>query len=886
MTSATHPSAKTYPPLIRHRMITRERARHRGGDAIGRLPLICVNAPAGSGKTSVMAEWFRSMAEGETVPIWVSLDANDTAPHRFFALVLDTVRRAIPGCGEEACTLLRQQPDIAVETVLVSFLNDLVGRERGIAVFLDDYHLAEEPGINAGIDFLLKYLPLGSSLILGSRRTPGIALARLRARGEVAEVGWEQLRFELGEVADYLSGLSSERLSETELAFVHDLTEGWAAGLQMAGLAMNAGASLRDTVSAADGGCAAMRDFLLNEVFLRQPSELREFLLSICGLDRFNMSLCDAVAERSDSGRMLETLKRRNLFIFDLDSGGHWQRFHHLFSAFLRTRQESEYPGRSADIFRRASEWYARHGMIREAFDHSVDGGMMERAAELLADEGRHMFRRGEFRELNCCVRRLPAEVVHAEPRLCALHAWALAYLGRFDQAKERLAAARKAQAHSNVIGADLLAAELRVLGALLSVIQNDEPQPDAVDEETVQRLGGYDETLKAFAAVMLGYTRRAAGDLPDALAWFRAAAAAGADAESPFVCQLAHFNVGNVLLALGRVQESERHLRDALTIAEDKGWRTALPTIFVRVQLGVTLCERGAFADALAELDEAIRRLEASEAFGFLGVALVERGRTLLAAGWPGVADDLTRARLIARTHNVTRVRLRSDLLEITLLINCGRAEEAAALWERVRQEWVSSAGEYVSERDEVLRAVSARVLLALSHFDEAELMAASGRVSAERCGRRRNRIEFLCQEAAAREGSGRRDEAASLLDAALTEAEPDHIMRPFLSTGGQLLPVLRRCSRRHGLLAQDLQTRLVAAETPSVGRPTQGFHLRETQILHLLALGMRNREIAGRLRISDQTVKWYLKSLFQKLDARTRTEAIAVGRQRGLLD
>ena len=297
------------------------------------LTLVC--APAGFGKTSLLGDWARHARR----PVaWLSLDAGDDDPVRFWRYVVAALDRAGIDVGERVAPLLRGPQPASLETVVTALINELVARSEEVTLLLDDYQLIQAPPIHASLTLLLDRAPPMLRLVLASRADPPLPLARLRARGQLAELREHDLRFTMEETAALLRETSGLQLPASSLAAVASRTEGWVAGLQLAVLSLDGHPDPAGFVATFSGSDRYVLDYLAEEVLDRQPAPLRDVLLETSVLERLSGPLCDAVRARADSQRLLEQAERANLFLVPLDGQRRWWRYHHLFADLLRAR--------------------------------------------------------------------------------------------------------------------------------------------------------------------------------------------------------------------------------------------------------------------------------------------------------------------------------------------------------------------------------------------------------------------------------------------------------------------------------------------------------------------------------------------------------------------
>lgn len=894
-------ATKLRPPSVGVRHMPRPRlsADLANNDSY-RLALVA--APAGFGKTSVLSEWYLALRKRNVATAWLSLDGFDNEPRRFLSHLVSAIQAARPEIGREALELLTANPDVLIEDVATSLVHDFGGADSRIVIFLDDCHEIRDRTIHAVVDFLLRYVPANIQFVIGTRRVPPLSVERLRIRGEMLEIGWEDLRFNLDETRNYLKEVCRLQLSEGQIHALCDRTEGWITGLQLASMTFAGAADADRFVTGITGAQRKIADYLLEGVFLRQTAGARDFLMKTAILDRMTASLCDLVTGRRDSRHLIETLERSNLFIFALDDQRTWYRYHHLFSEFLRNRLRTEHPEEIAGLHDRASEWFERNGSPAEAVRYAISGNRFNRAARLLETAGRELFRRGDFKELRRWIDALPERTIRRSPVLCALHAWALAYLGEFDGARLRVACAEATvgrpagSARSDPSPAPVpVKAELQVLRAVIGIIQTDEPDVSGLHTGIVSLFPREESALRGYAYITLGFASRVGGYLSLALQHFREALVVSDDANSSLVNLNARLNIGIVNYLMGRANDAEESFRKSLDVARERLWLRSIGAAFLRYGLALVLHEKNRLGEALEELSEAIAFLEASDSFGFLGMALVERARTQLALGRSELAAaDLAHARQVARKHHVERVSFRADLLETRMAILANDPVKAVEFLDAARSAFGGEDFDdwhFFPEKYEYFLMEQIRVLAVQGQFGEAVKLAGKGLQSAGLAGRGRNVIEFLVLQALAWGRLSGTEKALAGLEQAMSLALGEGIVRPFVNAGREIIPLLRQLRNKDrfrssvpGILAAlEDHGDPVAGETVA-GQAHEPFHPREVQILKLVSEGLRNREIGKRLFLSEETVKWYLKGLFCKLHVNTRTEAIAKARKLGL--
>jgi LuxR family maltose regulon positive regulatory protein len=374
-------ATKLHLPSARREAVPRSRLIERLQTGIDRgLVLVC--APAGYGKTALLAQWIDHIGFPAA---WLSLDASDNDPIRFWRHAVAALDGIRTGIAEHVRPLLGASAPGALEGLVTVLINELAGTADDALLVLDDYHVIDAPAVHESVAFLLEHPPPGLHVTVASRSDPPLPLARMRARGELTEVRAADLRFTTAEAAALLHAAlgPARELSETAVAALVTRTEGWAAGLQLAALSLRGQPDPAEFIAAFTGSHRHVLDYLTEEVLERETEQTRTFLLATSVLERLSAELCNAVTGRDDSQALLEYLDRSNLFLIPLDEVRGWWRYHHLFADLLRARLQRR-PGRAHQLHRLAATWYEQHGLPDDAIHHTLAAGDAVRAARLI----------------------------------------------------------------------------------------------------------------------------------------------------------------------------------------------------------------------------------------------------------------------------------------------------------------------------------------------------------------------------------------------------------------------------------------------------------------------------------------------------------------------
>jgi LuxR family transcriptional regulator, maltose regulon positive regulatory protein len=406
---------KLWPPVLRPVLVPRERplAILRSGE---RCTLTLVDAPAGSGKTTALAQWLAADADRLSA-CWFSVDPSDNDPTRFWTYAITAVREALPAFGEASLAALRGGADIAT-FVLPPAINELAAADPRLALVVDDYHLIRNPAIHGQVEQLLDHLPEGVQVVISTRADPPLPLSRWRGRGRLAELRAADLRFSGAEASALMERMQLD-VPADDVERLVERTEGWAAGLSLAGLSMSGRDDTSDFVRDFAGTDRHVLDYLGSEVLAGLAAEAQRFLVQCSVLPRLSGPLCDAVLERRGSGRLLQELEHSNAFVVPLGGTREWYRLHHLFGEVLQSELRTEHPGLVPLLHRRASRWFAEEGMTFEAIEHAVESGDAGLVADLLGPVSLAYLGGGQVDTVRSWLNRLGEESVAADARLC-----------------------------------------------------------------------------------------------------------------------------------------------------------------------------------------------------------------------------------------------------------------------------------------------------------------------------------------------------------------------------------------------------------------------------------------------------------------------------------
>jgi len=902
-------ATKLHVPGPQPGFVARPRLIERLEEGLARgLLLVC--APAGFGKTSLLADWAR---RGGRPVAWLSLDTGDNDPARFWRHVVAALDRVRPGIAEQVAPLLGPPAPASFEGLVTALINQLATRPDQVLLVLDDYHLVEAQVVHASVEFLLEHRPSGLQLLLTSRADPPFGLARLRARGQLGELRDADLRFTAEEAAALLRAAVGPDLPEAAVAVLAARTEGWPAGLQLAGLSLRGQADVAGFVASFSGSHRFVLDYLAEEVLERQPEQLRTFLLETSVLERLSGALCDAVTGRSDGQAMLEAIERANLFLVPLDEVRGWWRYHQLFADLLRARLLQERPERVAGLHRAAAAWSEAHGLADDAVRHALGAGDAAWAARLVERYADELLLRGEGATVRRWLAALPTELVGSRPRLLLARARLALLGGRVEGVDDLLDAAERAfteaadEPYEPSAGraASLLAnvpATVALDRAYLAELRGDAERALALASRALAELGEDEWMLRSNASGYLALAEWLGGRPAEAERQLSATIAQWLGAGQRQLAVRGWHHLGQVQRAQGRLDAALGTYQQVLEVAAPPG-QPALPDAgMAQVGMAEVAYQRSELDAALDAVAEGIARCRQLVYTPPLATGLATLAWMRQAMGDPaGALDAIDQAEQVAPSRGVTSLLNPAPALRARLLLAQGDLP-AAARWTAERGLGADDEPSYPREPEYL---VLARVLLAQGHPDQAlgllqrlyEVAAAQGRLGSV--------IELQALRALALAASGEEAGAVAVLAEALTMACPQGYVRVFADEGapmgallGRLVTAQRTAQPAARGVPLDCLARLLRAfDATDAGRHAgrgaaaavaglvEQLTARELQVLGLLAAGRSNQRIAEELVVSLDTVKKHVSRVLDKLGVANRTEAVARARELGLL-
>ena len=857
--------------------VTRSRLTDRL-DRTRRLTL--VSAPAGSGKTTLLIDWVERRPGSVA---WLSLDEEDNNVIRFVANLGASVAAVRPEIATTA-KRIEAHPDRRPEAMfqaVADLLAEVAALDDPLTLVLDDYHVVREEDVQRVLEHLVANQPPTLHLVVSSRSDPHLPLARLRVQSELNEIREEDLRFTPDEASELLNRVLGLGLSGDNVARLHERTEGWAAGLQLAGLSLRNSDDPAGLIDEFAGDHRYVVDYLVDEVLHTQNDETTAFLLKTSVLEQMTAPLCEAVTGTPGAQLLLESIERANLFLVPLDHQRRWYRYHHLFRDLLRSRLEQRLSREEIqELHRRASAWLADADLPGFAIRHALAADEAHVAARLVRESWRRLLNQGRRFELESLLDGMPSDYIAKHPRLCIGAAWiytlalrgeeAIRYLRTAEAAIEDLGDATDSESRA-IIG------EFRALRAFLAVRLGKFREARQEAEASLQFLPANNSADRAVASLQFGLGLLWTDQPESAHRHLQFAADVAIETDDYLTAVAALGAKARLLIMEGKPKEAEDWCRKALETCRRRGWHETPFTGALHGLLGEALADyahpegKNAFEAALALL----RRQPSAPRGSRLEVQEILEAHLRLLRFNPDSPGTVRAPVPVSPAHRLVPLFGSLAVIQARICFLQGAVTPV--------RDWLEGEGPFpdaeITAAREGEHLMWARLCLADGDAPAALATLEPVVLAAERSGRTRSEVEALTLRAAARQKQGNSRAARESLDRVLELATSRSLVRPLLEHGASVSSLLKRRQE----VAPELVDRILRSLPPPKRSPAtllEPLSVREREVFELVCAGLANREIGERLFVSSNTVKTHIRNIYGKLGVASRSQAIARGR------
>lgn len=838
--------------------------------------LTLISAPAGYGKTTVVSEWVQSNNNGNLRFSWLSLDQSDNDLSRFLMYWFTSFQQV----DEKISSNLQPFLDLAqlppVNNLLDELISELAASESKIVLILDDYHVITNSRIHEAMEYFLEHQPANIHIVITTRADPPFPLARMRVRGQITEIRARDLRFTEEESQRFIQSKLDFPLAKEANIVLNMKTEGWAAGLQMAAIALQKQNDPITFIETFKGSHRFVLDYLAEEVLRQQDEDIHEFLINTCILDRFNADLCEALSQRKDSKSLLHRLEKSNLFIIPLDEVREWYRYHHLFADYLRSGLSQTL---AEELHRKAALWHEENGLLFDAVPHALASGNHEFAANVIGRALRNntTWSGGNVGLLSSWLDSLPIETFSNRPQFC-LDASRIFYLcGQFDQAEHCLTRAERAlnnspSSHQKI---QLLAISQLYRGSIASV----RGETTKAIELTLDAQSQIDQDkflAHARGYFTLGLAYELSHNLDLAVSNYLLSSEKAILADVKFLAVHSLCSAAQVQIIQGRLSQAEKTCQSALQI--EKGSQIP-PHGLAMIILGIIALERNDLEAADQYLQQGIILARDGHLLDDLILGLSHMARFQVVKGnYQDAQESIEQVNFLMKMFNVPRMN-RLAVAFTTRLNLITKDLETAKRWAENYQSKKEIPGQQFEE------LTLARVLLAAGDMEQIPSILKANLEIATSTGQFQTMIEVKLLFGLYYLAKQEKRKAIEWIRQALSLAAPEGYLRIFLDEGQHLkeiLPMVRDS-------APALVDKLIHVLIPETATRDLHEYLpdplseQEIRVLSLLLEGLSNKEIAEELFISTGTAKWHVHNVLQKMGVNNRAQAIVKARELG---
>lgn len=867
--------------------------------------LTLLSAQAGFGKTTALSEWVTA----SPWPVaWLSLDEGDNDPIRFWDHLVAALGTIQSGVGAHALSLLHSQQAVPIGAIITVLVNSVATIAQDFVLVLDDYHLITTTAIHEALMFLLNHLPAKMHMLLASRVDPPLPLPRLRANQWLNELRARDLRFTSQEVAVLFSRLTGLDLPAEIVANLASLTEGWIAGLQLAAISAQGLPDITQFLQTFTGNDLYIFDYLANEIWRKLPRTLQIFLLKASLPERLNASLCDALTGRGDSQQILEQLEKANLFIIRLDNQRHWYRFHHLFQEFLHEHLLQLLPADEVkELHLRASAWYEQNGLMNAAIRHALRADASLKAAELVMSTGRKLVQRNEMATLSQWLKALPEELFAVLPQLCLLRGWLSIVSGNVLTSQQWLQLAQQGIDNNatsplphTAQELTIITGELAILRSHLTIFLGDIPRSLELARRALKSIPQDDLFLRSLSELNLGVANWLDDNIQAAARAMTRAESIGRESNNIYVRLMAFCILIHIRVEQGYLQQALQLCQQALQLAAEQEGEALSSTAVLHISRGQIFYWQNNLEAAERALQEGIVLCKRWQHRDLMIYCYTVMAQIKQAQGDFGTAREMVQLAECSIRGDQPHYWIASAIT--TLQIQLALVQQNFALIEQWQQTEMCS---YVNIFEQ-----EALAQIALAHNQPEKALVILEKIfrRVEEAGRVGAMIDIRVLQTVAYQQQQATEEALRTLEHALALGEPEGFLRPFLEAGPslrELLVTLASGTRPlngfpvsseyiHTLIEAfdgpakfqaDQKPTPLLEQAPSEGGEIQPFNQRELEIIGLIAAGSSTREIAHSIVITENTVKWYLKNIYSKLQVHNRAQLVVQARAFGLV-
>ncbi|MBW2942393.1 helix-turn-helix transcriptional regulator [Zhongshania aquimaris] len=911
---------KLNPPYIRQKRMSRSAIARRTAQEVDSMHFVSVVAPAGSGKSTLLVELHENYRLQGYTCSWLNLEPGDDDPVRFARYIVSALRVVDRSFAERSLEYLKSNTSADLRAFFDSIIQFVAAIDVRLALFIDDFHVLKNSEILQFWTQFISYAPENLRIVIASRAKLPLDLSRLRIAGGIFEVSQSDLNLSVQETMQFMKEQHNVELPMHAVQLLHDRTEGWMVGLQLAGMTISkSDRNKEDIIRGFSARDRDLQEYLFEAVYGLQDDATRYFLLRTAPLNRFSAALCNVVTGGSDGQERLAQLEAANLFIIPLDREGHWYRYHHLFSEYLLTQLQRNEPVQKQEICERAADWCIGEGLVLEAIQYCLDAAYFEKATDLIAEHAKSVaIGEGNHSIIFEWMKKLPKEYQYRRPEILLHHAWSRAFTR--DGVGIAVAICEEFEsllADASASAWDLNAEEMQSFVHLCNVIRcitlacfEDVDACVSASIAVLKALPRNEFMLVASASVASAYCHYLQQNFDLALSAASDAYVFGRKGESAYAAVWGDFVASLSNVELGRVQAAEASAsRAEQTVSEVLGGgQAAALAALAQAEVDCQRCNFEQLEQAL--IDGRVISTISNSPEPLLIARRCEARYRLWLGEYAAACRVLQEGQDIALTLDMPRLYFAFIAEEVELQLHCG--DVAGARGTARRTDILNRENALIDTRQqsavvECIDLTEVRIHLAEKRAEEALKLINHLLGKAQRDGRLALVQQLRTMKSLALWMLLREAEAVRELDQVVSAATTEVQMYPLYRVGPRLLPILKQLQSKQIGVAADtakhakhqfvrrLTSLLGGAEDESAEAALQSsvsplglvepLTGRQLEILRLIGTGLGNKELAETLHISLSTVKWHVHNIIEKLGVKNRTAAVSYARINNLI-
>jgi LuxR family transcriptional regulator, maltose regulon positive regulatory protein len=861
--------------------------------------LILISAPAGFGKTTVVSDWIN---QNKIPTAWFSIDNGDNDPVNFFSYIITGIQSFHKGFGESALRLLNSPDRPSDESIANLLINEILNIDKNVLLVLDDFHLISSSEILKLTAYIIEHIPGNIHIVILTRSDPALPYARLRSQHQLMELRSSDLSFSANDISILFNKKLKLGISIEDAFFLESKTEGWIAGLQLTALSMHGRKDISAFIHDLKGDNRYIMDYLMEEVLKIQSDDFKDFLVQTSVLEQMSAPLCNAVLNRNDSQKVLETLEKNNMFVIPLDDERIWYRYHHLFADLLKQRLQLRNKEVIIELHNKACNWFEQHKMFDFAIRHAIAIQNNERSIQLIGDVVEEMWERGQHAAILNYGSILPEELIKKNANFCLYYAWVLIISGQVQKAAIFLNDAEtifnsnydiKNLNNSNPDKKNLWG-KITVASAYLHSQLNNPAKTIEYFKIALDNLGTEESSWLGWGWYAFGMAQFSLGDLLQSINAFNEAFKFGKQSRNIHLISTVAQRLSDCEQQLGHYRSAYEKCSEFLTYMTDNGYSSIINSDWsyagLHVTIGSTLYMWGNGDQAYESVQIAYRMYKESKDI-MLGISVLILNSMVLSARGEDKDSELMileaeklceNNQLLPYLYNILQS------LKLMFFLNRKQEEKATAIVNKLNL----SPTDKIDHLNEAVYMAYVHHLLAQGQFKDA------GNILSQlhdivNAGKRVERLIVVkITYAIYYKLTGDFDKACQNLIEALELCAPENLVMFFIHNIDDIEDILTVIFKKPAYIEkippQFIENIKIAIEKHRKVVKNIRLELlsvREIEMMKHIAGNMSNQEIADKLFISLNTVKTHLKNIFLKLEVDCRSKAVSKVKEMGLI-